>query len=96
MTSFQPQPDDEPERETPFFKALQWRVHCPDEADHIAATHSHKAAEARCGIPAMAATYQDQCRAALLESRARNHDAIVAVCMRHAARLRSRSKPIKQ
>ncbi len=96
MTSFQHQPDNEPERDTPFLKALQWRVHCPDEADHIAATHRQKAAQARDGISAMTETYQDQCRAALLESRARNHDAIVAVCMRHAARLRSRAEPIKQ
>ena len=96
MTLCQHQPDDEPEWDTPFYKALKWRVHSPDEADHIAATHRHKAAEARGGIPAMAATYQNQCRAAPLESRARNHDAIIAVCNRHAARLRRRAKPIKQ
>lgn len=29
--------DDEPAKDTPFYKALPWRVHCPDEAQHIAA-----------------------------------------------------------
>ncbi len=96
MTAYDQSPDDEPERDTPFYKALHCRVHSPDEADHIAATHRRRAAEARDGIPAVTATYQDQCRAALLESRARNHDAIVAVCLRHAARLWARAKPVKE
>ncbi len=90
MTALTARPDDEPARDTPFYKALVCRVHHPDEALHIAATHRHRAAEARAGIPAEIETYQDQCRDALLNGRAENHDAIVAVCLRHAARLQAR------
>ncbi len=87
MTAPTPTPDDEPAKDTPFYKALRCRVFDPDEARHIAATHRHKAAEARNGLPGTIESFQDRCRAAMLECRARNHDEIVAVCLRHAARL---------
>lgn len=45
-------------------------------------------------MPAKATAYQDQCRAALLENRAHDHDTIVAVCMQHAAPLQGRNEPI--
>ena len=90
MTALNAPPDDEPAKDTPFYKALVCRVHHPDETLHIAATHRHRVAEARAGIPAEIETYQDQCRAALLNGRAENHDAIAAVCLRHAARLQAR------
>jgi len=80
-------PDDEPARDTPFCKALRCRVHTADEAFAIAATHRRRAAEARSSMPAVIESHQDRCRATALEQRALNHDEIVAVCLRHAARL---------
>lgn len=79
--------DDEPAKDTPFCKALRCRVHTADEAFAIAATHRRHAAEARSGMPAVIGSHQDRCRATALEQRALNHDEIVAVCLRHAARL---------
>lgn len=80
--------DDEPAKNTWFYQSLSWRVHDPDEALHIAATHRRHAAEARTCIPDVILNYQQQCVAAGAEQRAGNHDEIVAVCERHAARLR--------
>ena len=80
--------DDEPAKDTWFYQSLSWRVHDPDEALHIAATHLRHAAEARACIPDVIRNHHQQCVAAGAEQPARNHDEIVAVCERHAARLR--------
>ncbi len=82
---------DEPAAATPFCKALRWRVHGPEEALSIAATHRGRAADARSGIPDVIDNFLDSCKAASLEQRACRHDEIAAVCERHAARLRARA-----
>jgi len=82
---------DEPAAATPFCKALRWRVHDPEEALSIAATHHRRAAEARSGIPDVIDNFLDRCKAAGLEQRACCHDEIAAVCERHAARLRAQA-----
>jgi len=85
--------EDEPAKDTAFYKALCWRVRDPEEAVFIARTHRRRAAEARSGIPAVIEGYQDQCRAWGLEGVACRHDEIADVCERHAARLRAASCP---
>lgn len=59
---------------TPFRKALRWRVHDPDEALGIAATHRKRAAEARLRHPGW-------------EVQAARHDQMAAICEAHAAAL---------
>ncbi len=82
---------DEPATTTPFCKALRWRVHDPEEALSIAATHHRRATEARSGIPDVIDNFLDRSRAVSLEQRACCHDEIAAVCERHAARLRAQA-----
>jgi len=84
-------PADEPAAATPFCKALRWRVHDPEEALSIAATHHRRAAEARSGIPDVIDNFLDRCKAAGLEQRAYCHEEIAALCERHAARLRAQA-----
>jgi len=80
---------DEPAKDTAFYKILGTRAHDPEEAVFVARTHRRRAAEARSGIPMVIRDFQDDSRARYLESVARNHDEIVAVCERHEARLRA-------
>ncbi len=80
---------DEPAKDTRFYKVLRTCVHDPEEAVFVAVTHRRRAVEARGGIPAVIRNFQDDSRARYLESVARNHDEIVAVCERHEARLRA-------
>lgn len=84
--------DHEPAKDTPFYQALLWRVHDPEEAVHIARTHRRHAAEARACIPDVIRNHQQQCVAAGVEQRARSHEEIAAVCERHAARLRLKAE----
>ena len=81
--------DDEPEDGTRFVHILRWRVHAPEEALGIAATHRRRAAEARQAIPAPIVSFRDRSVALGLEERAARHDAMAAACERHAARLPS-------
>lgn len=60
--------------DTPFCKALRWRVYDPDEALGIAATHRRGAAEARLRQPGW-------------EIQATRHDQMAAICEAHAAAL---------
>lgn len=80
---------DEPAAAAPFCKALRWRVHDPEEALSIAATHRGRAAEARSGIPPVTSSFLDRCLAMSLEQRGCRHQEIAAVCERHAARLQA-------
>lgn len=80
---------DEPAAAAPFCKALRWRVHDPEEALSIAATHRGRAAKARSGIPPVTCSFLDRCVATSLEQRACRHEEIAAVCERHAARLQA-------
>jgi hypothetical protein len=75
---------------TPFSKALRWRVHDPEEALGIAATHHRRAAEARARKPVTVDSFQDQSAAAWQDRRAAAHDAMAEACERHAATLRGR------
>lgn len=79
----------EPAADTPFCKALRWRVHDPAEALHIAAAHRRRAAKARDAIPAAIGSFRDRCRANGLEQRACQHDELAAVCEQHAANLQA-------
>ena len=79
---------DHPAAATPFHKALRWRVHDPEEALSIAATHRRRAAEARSNIPPLTRGILDRCMATSLEQRACRHNEIVAVCEQHARCLR--------
>ena len=67
-------PTDPDIADTPFYKALRWRVHDPDEALEIAATHRRRAAEERLGYPGQ-------------EVQAARHDRMAAICEEHAATL---------
>ena len=67
-------PDDPEIVDTPFCKALRWRVHDPDEALWIAATHHRRAAEVRLRAPGW-------------EIQAIRHDQMAAICEEHAATL---------
>ena len=69
--------------QTPFGKALRWRVHDPGEALRLAASHRRQAADARRCIPADAVNFRDRSRALGLESRARQHDQLAEVCEQH-------------
>lgn len=73
--------------DSPFHKALRWRVHDPDEALAIAASHRRQATEARCAIPDPIHDFRAQSQAAGLRHRARCHDEIAEVCGRHAEEL---------
>lgn len=84
-------PDDEPAKNTWFYRSLVWRVHAVDEARHIASTQRRHAAEARACIPDVIRNHHQQSVAAGAEQRARNHDEIAAVCERHAARLEAKA-----
>ena len=81
--------DEEPEGNTRFVHILRWRVHAPEEALGIAATHRRRAAEARQAIPVPLESFHDHARALGLEQRAVRHDAMAEACERHAARLRT-------
>ncbi len=74
--------------DTPFCKALRWRVHDPEEALWIAATHRTRAREARSSAPANSDNFYDRSRALGLEGRAASHDQLAAICEQHAANLR--------
>ncbi len=74
--------------DTPFCKALRWRVHEPEEALWIAATHRTRAREARSAIPARIDNCSDRSRALGLEGRAASRDQMAAICEQHAASLR--------
>lgn len=76
--------------DTPFHRALRWRVHDPEEAMGLAASHRRQAAEARMCIPASIDSFRDRSRAAYLQQRAADHEEIAAVCERHAAELARR------
>ena len=67
-------PADPEIADTPFCKALRWRVHHSDEALVIAATHRRRAAEARLRQPGW-------------EVQATRHDQMAAICETHAAAL---------
>ncbi len=72
----------------PFCKALRWRVHDPEEALWIAATHRTRAREARGAIPARIDNFYDRSRVLGLEGRAASHDQLGAICEQHASNLR--------
>ena len=57
-----------------FCKALRWRVHDPDEARHIAASHRNHAIRFRSGHPGW-------------EPQAARHDQMAAICEEHATAL---------
>ncbi len=78
---------DDPSWDTPFCKALRWRLHDPKEALSLAFWHTGRANEARRQIPQQPGGYAEQCRAAYLESCANNYDALAAACRRHADHL---------
>lgn len=67
-------PTDPEIADTAFCKALRWRVHDPDEALGIAATHHRRAAEVRLRGPGW-------------EIQAARHDQMAAICEEHAAAL---------
>ena len=71
---------------TPFYKALRWRVHDPEDALWIAATHRRHAADARSQTAAIE-SFRDWSRATGLESQASQHDEMARLCERHAADL---------
>ena len=73
--------------QTPFGKALRWRVHDADEARSIAASHRRQAAEARGAIPFPATDFRARSQAAGLEHRASQHDELAEVCEQHATNL---------
>jgi hypothetical protein len=77
--------------DTPFHKALRWRVHDPDEALAISATHRRRAAEARCAIPDPIRDFRGQSQAAGLHRRAQSHDEIAELCERHAEELAAKA-----
>ena len=60
--------------DTPFCKALRWRVHHADEALGIAATHHRRAAKARLRFPGW-------------KIQATSHDQMATICEAHAAAL---------
>jgi hypothetical protein len=68
-------PADPEIADTPFCKALRWRVFDPDEALGIAATHRRRAVEARLCHPGW-------------EAQAARHDQMAAICEAYAAALR--------
>ena len=74
---------------TPFCKALRWRVHDPEEALWIAATHRARAGEARAAMPAHVASFPTHSQALGLEVRADRHDELAEACERHAASLQA-------
>lgn len=74
--------------DTPFCKALRWRVHDPEEALWIAATHRTRAREARSAISARIDNFSDRSRALDLQGGAASHDQMAAICEQHAANLR--------
>jgi len=74
---------------TPFGKALRWRVHDPEEALGIAATHRARAAEARAAVPGHIASFRTRSQALGLEMRANRHDEMAEVCEQHAASLQA-------
>ena len=74
--------------DTPFCKALRWRVQDPEEALWIAAKHRTRAREARSVIPARIDNFHDRSQALGLEGRAASHDQLAAICEQHAINLR--------
>ncbi len=78
--------------DTSFHKALRWRVHDPDEALAIAASHRRQATEARCAVPDPIRDFRAQSQAAGLQHRAQCHDEIAEVCERHAEELAALSQ----
>jgi hypothetical protein len=74
---------------TPFCKALRWRVHDPEEALWIAATHRARAAEARAAVPGHVASFRTRSQALGLEMRANRYDEMAAACERHAGSLQA-------
>lgn len=85
-------PDDEPAKDTRFYKILRWQVYNPAEALDYAAGHHRRAAEARSRIPDPIRSYRDQSQARWLESVACGHEEVAAVCERHAARLQAEAE----
>ena len=71
--------------DTPFHRALRWRVHDPEEALWIAASHRRQAAEARACIPDPIGSFRDESRALGLEQRAVHHEEIATNCEQHAS-----------
>lgn len=67
-------PTDPEIADTAFCKALRWRVHDPNEALNIAATHHSRATEVRLRGPGW-------------EIQAARHDQMAAICETHAAAL---------
>ena len=63
-------------RETRFVKAVRWRIHDPEEAEHVARSHDGHAARVRGHAPAM-------------RGEAEQHDLMAAICREHAQALRS-------